>query len=475
MKEKALTFQIARAIVLAAIVLSTCLPALASTDKKLKPAREPLLNTGIESPFVKVVKAVRDSVVYISGVYEVNPKSSRYFKNENYHASGSGSGFIFKKQGKKIYILTNNHVVADARTIEVTLSDKSRYRAKVAGGDAKSDLAVIWIETDHPVKITTLGDSDKIEIGAWALAIGNPFSTTTRKDRRNLINMHDRSVTVGVVSGKGRSHLDFGPKNETPVFQDYIQTDAAINPGNSGGPLFDIHGRVIGVNAAILSSVNIGIGYAIPINLSKKIAQDLIKHGRVIRAYLGLVPQALDENLVSALALKSKGGVLVARVTDDTPAGKAGLKKGDVIIKFARQNINELNKFRMLVARTPIGETVDIVVLRKGKEKKLSAKLEEYPAKDLVTPVSIAVSSHWLGIRVKKKGSEELMVVGIEEYSPAYQSKLQRGDIILEVNHTPVKDWKDFKEISKALEAKKHITLYVKRGKENLFVGISNY
>ena len=439
------------------------------------PGSSGLLNQGIESPFITVVDAVRDSVVYISGVYEVELKSPQYFRNRKFRAPGSGSGFIFKKQGSRVYIITNNHVIDKARTIEVTLADKTKYRGKVAGGDPKSDLAVIYIETDYPVKIAALGNSDKIKVGAWALAIGNPFSQTTRTDKRNPINVHDRTVTVGVVSAKGRSHLDFGPRTETPVFQDYIQTDAAINRGNSGGPLFDIHGQVIGVNAAILSPMNIGIGYAIPINLSKKIAYDLIKHGRVIRAYLGLIPQEIDENLMGSLNLDSAGGVLVARVTDDTPAGKAGLEKGDIIIEFNKENVTELNKFRMLVANTKIGETVSIVVLRKGKEKTLSAALEEYPDKELVTPVSVPVSSHWLGIKVKKKGNDGLVVVGIEEYSPAYQSRLQRGDVILEVNNTEVKDWNDYKKISKDLKNEKHITFYVKRGKKNIFVGILHH
>lgn len=436
-----------------------------------------LLNQGIESPFIKVVEAVRDSVVYISGVHEVELKMPDYYKGGKYKGPGAGSGFIFKRKGKKVFIITNNHVIETAKTIEVTLSDKTQYRAKVAGGDPKSDLAVVYIETNRPVKFATLGDSDSIKVGAWAVAIGNPLCAKSEKGAREFTNVHDRTVTVGVVSAIGRSHLNYGPRAETPVFQGYIQTDAAINMGNSGGPLFDIHGQVIGVNAAIYSpaGLNIGLGFAIPINLTKKIVNDLIKHGRVIRAYLGIVPQEIDENLKNAFNLKSINGVLVSRVTDDTPAGIAGLKKGDIIITFDGKRVTELNSFRTIVADAKIGKKVRLVVLRKGEVKTLFADLKEYPQKELVTPISVPVSSHWLGIKVKQKGNEGVMVVGVEEYSPGYRSTIRKGDIILEVNDTMVKDWKDYKEIAKKLQNEKRITFYIKRKEKNLFIGVLNY
>lgn len=447
----------------------------ASKTNEPGPGKPLFLNPGVKSPFLKVVEAVKDSVVYISGVFEVGYRTPEYLGNHRFKTPGSGSGFIFRKTGNRVYIMTNNHVVHNAKTVEVTLSDKTRHRARIEGGDPKSDLAVISIETDRKVNIATLGDSDRIQPGAWALAIGNPFSQTTRTEKRRLINVHDRTVTVGVVSAKGRSQLRFGPGNETPLFQDYIQTDAAINPGNSGGPLFDIHGRVIGVNAAILAPINIGIGYAIPINLSKKIAADLIAHGRVIRAYLGLVPQEIDENLLAALNLSPAGGVLVARVTADTPAGKAGLKKGDVIVEFDGKKVTGLNRFKVMVAETRIGETVNIRIKRGQEMKTLQADLVEYPHPDLVTPVSVAVSTHWLGIRVRRTGQEGLQVTRIEPYSPAFQSKLQKGDMILEVNNILVRDWEDYKTVSKSLEKEKHITFYVKRGNSNLYIGIINH
>ncbi len=481
MKNKRRTHFAALIAAVAAVILAFSGTGFASTTPDSENNSKRLyLNQGVESPFVKVVEAVRDSVVYISGVYEVETRMPRYYGEKKYKGPGAGSGFIFKRQGRKVYILTNNHVIEKARTIEVTLPDQTRYRAEVAGCDPKSDLAVIYIETDRKVKIARLGDSEKVKVGAWAIAIGNPLpGILSRKDRRHLINFNDRSVTVGVVSAKGRSCLNFGPEAETPVFQDYIQTDAAINLGNSGGPLFDIHGQAIGVNSAMQSrspfGVNSGIGFAIPINLAKKIANDLIKHGRVIRAYLGIIPQEIDEDLAEALNLGSTEGVLVARVTDDTPAGKAGLKKGDIITEFDGQKVTGLNKFRMMVADARVGKKVKLVVLRKGKEKTLLAELKEYPEKELVTPTRVPVSAHWLGIKVKKKGNEGLVVVGIEEYSPAYRSRLRKGDIILEVSGETVKDWEDYKEISKKLKDKKHIVFYVKRGKKNLYVGIINY
>jgi len=481
MKNKRRTHFAALIAAVAAVILAFSGTGFASTTPDSENNSKRLyLNQGVESPFIKVVEAVRDSVVYISGVYEVEMRMSRYYGEKKYKGPGAGSGFIFKRQGRKIYIITNNHVIEKARTIEVTLPDKTKYRAEVAGGDSKSDLAVISIETDRKVKIATLGNSEKVRVGAWAIAIGNPLpGILSRKDRRHLINFNDRSVTVGVVSAKGRSCLNFGPNAETPVFQDYIQTDAAINMGNSGGPLFDIHGQVIGVNSAMQSrspfGVNSGIGFAIPINLTKKIANDLIEHGRVIRAYLGFVPQEVDEDLADALKLESVKGVLVARVTDDTPAGKAGLKKGDVVTEFDGQKITGLNKFRMMVADARIGKKVKLVVLRKGKEKTLLAELKEYPEKELVTPTSVPVSAHWLGIKVKKKGNEGLVVVGIEQYSPAEKSRLRKGDVILEVNDKTVKDWEDYKEISKKMKDEKLITFYIKRGMKNMYVAVRNY
>ncbi len=436
-----------------------------------------VLNPGVESPFIAVAEAVRDTVVYITGDHEIEFRSPKYGERRKFRGPSAGSGFIFRREDKTVYILTNNHVIDSAKTIEVTLSDHSQYRARVMGGDGKTDLAVITVETDRPVKIAELGDSDKLRLGAWALAIGNPFPATIGRDKSRLVNIHDRTLTVGVVGGKGRSHLDFGKNAETPVFQDYIQTDAAINSGNSGGPLFDIHGRVIGVNAAALSlgNGNIGIGFAIPVNIAKKIADDLIVHGRVLRAYLGIVPQEIDEDLAKYLGLENTDGVLVARVTDDTPAGKAGLEKGDVIIEFDGKPVSELNKFKVAVAEAEIGKKTEIGVLRKGEKLLLTAELREYEDKDLVTPIKVPTSAHWLGINVKEKKKEGLLVVDIEEYSPAYQSKLRKGDIILEVNGEVVKDWEDYKKISRKLKDEKHIVFYIKRGGNNRYVGVENY
>ena len=436
-----------------------------------------LLNPDVESPFIAVTDAVRDTVVYITGDHEIELRSPRYGEKRKYRGPSAGSGFIFRRDGRTVYILTNNHVIDNAKTIEVTLSDQSRFRGRVMGGDPKTDLAVIAVETGQPVKIAELGDSDKLRLGAWALAIGNPFPMTLNKDKSRLVNVHDRTLTVGVVGGKGRSHLDFGEGAETPVFQDYIQTDAAINSGNSGGPLFDIHGRVIGVNAASLSlrNGNIGIGFAIPVNIAKKIADDLITHGRVLRAYLGIVPQEIDEDLAGYLGLEDTDGVLVARVTDDTPAGKAGLEKGDVIVEFDGKPVTELNKFKMTVAEAKIGKKTEIGVLRKGEKILLTAELREYEDKELVTPIKVPTSAHWLGINVKEKKKEGLLVVDIEEYSPAYQSKLRKGDIILEVNGEVVKDWEDYKKISRKLKDEKQIVFYIKRGGNNLYVGVENF
>lgn len=447
-------------------------PVLALTDAGDKPDSNQYINQGFESPFVKVVKEVRDSVVHIACIKDKRYGTS-YFYRRNERGIYTGSGFIYKQEQGKVYIITNNHVVEKAKTIDVVLADKSRWAGELVGGDSRTDLAVISIETDNKVKIVALGDSAKISVGAWAIAIGSPF---TELGLDWTLNVLDRTVTVGVISGKGRSNMNLGSK--TPVYQDYIQTDAPINPGNSGGPLLDIHGRVIGVNTFIINpgaGGNVGIGFAIPSNITKKVVRDLIEHGKVLRAYLGFVPQKIDENLKEALNLDSTNGVLVSRVTSNTPAGKAGLKKGDVITRFDDNKVAGLDRFRVMVADTKIGKDVAIIVLRNGEEKILHATLKENPEDKIAGNINLPISSNWLGVKVSKEENQEVVVIGIEAYSAAEKSNLLRGDIILEINNELIKDWEDYKEISKKLKEEKYVVFYVKRGKKNLYVGIKNF
>jgi len=429
-----------------------------------------------KSPFVDVVKNIRESVVNIKVEFEVNsnqfsgqmPFNDDFFKfffpNPNIpkqspkrKSEGMGSGFIFKRDGKYIYIITNNHVAEHGQDGEltVTLADKEKYKAEIVGLDKESDLAVIKIKVDKSKKITVapLGNSDNLDVGDWAIAIGNPFGQGL-----------DRTVTVGIISAKGRSHFNFG--GDSPIYQDYIQTDAAINPGNSGGPLVNIKGEVIGVNAAITtpSRGNVGIGFAIPINLTRKVVNDLMTEGKVIRAYLGILPQEIDSDLRKSLKLDEVTGVLIAKVEQDTPAEHAGLKKGDVIVKFNNKDVPNVSKFRIVVADSKIGVKTPITIIRKNKEKKLFIKLIERPEKSVMKSGEVKTEkTNWLGLDVeslngdfaKKLKIEEkngVIITNIEGDSPAANSELRTGDIILEVNNQSIKTVSDYKKIIRELK-----------------------
>jgi len=294
---------------------------------------------GEHSPFATVAERVKPAVVNISAESVRESPHDRFFPyNDEFFrrffgipperfrtpqkSRSLGSGFIITEDG---YIVTNNHVVRDADKITVKLSDKSQFRAQWVRTDPETDLAVLKVDADHRFPTVQFGDSDSIRVGDWAMAIGNPFPELGL----------DRTVTVGVISALGRRGFSFG--GESPSYQDYIQTDASINPGNSGGPLVGIHGRVIGINSAIVSPSggNIGIGFAIPINLAKPVIDQLISSGTVERGYLGIMPQEIDKDMAEAMNLSTTEGVLVSEVTEDSPAGKAGFKVGDVITRFA--------------------------------------------------------------------------------------------------------------------------------------------
>ncbi len=431
----------------------------------------PLVEENGHSPFVKIVDELIGTVVNIKVEYEVSgsyknyssPLPEDFFKfffpqPENQRRSiNYGSGFIFRKDGDIVYILTNNHVVgkSDKADITVTLNDKTKYDAEVVGLDDKTDVAVIKIQVDKgkDIPIAPLGDSDWIQVGDWVVAIGNPFSENLRG-----------TVTMGVVSAKGRANLNFGA--DSPVYQDYIQTDAAINPGNSGGPLADIHGNVIGINAAI-SSVNggnIGIGFAIPINIVKTLINDLIDKGYVERAYLGILPQEITPALMKSLDLPNMDGVLIGKVEDDTPAAQAGLKKRDVIIEFDGEQVKNLNKFKLMVATKHVGDKVSMTLIRNGKEIKKTAKLEAYPETSTASRnKTVEDESNWLGIEVKSLNSnfaqqfnldidKGVIISKINVDSPAYDSNLNVGDVILEVGDKDIKDLDDYEKAIKKLQ-----------------------
>ncbi len=434
-----------------------------------------------KSPFTDIVKNARASVVNIKAEGEQKltlenqlPFNDDFFKYffpqmpDSRKYTSMGSGFIFKKDKNDIYILTNNHVIGKSKDVKitVTLADQEKLIAKVVGLDPETDLAVIKAEvTDKtPITVVPLGDSDKLDIAEWVVAIGNPFGELGL----------DRTVTVGVVSAIGRSGLNFG--NESPVFQDYIQTDAAINPGNSGGPLLNIKGEVIGVNAAITSTSggNIGIGFAIPINLAKKVAADLINGGKVVRGYFGISPQDITSEISKTLKLDEIAGILVAKVEKGTPAEDAGIKNGDVIVKFNNQKIQNTGKFRIIVAGSPIGKKIPIEVIRDNKVLSLNVSLKSRESDEEKTEETSTIKTIDLGIRVDELNSDlarrmnvqaenGVLITQVKNNSLAAEANLRPGDVILEVNKQKIMSVKDYQDIIKQAEKDqvKILLLYV--------------
>jgi len=439
-----------------------------------------------ESPFVAVAEAVSPAVVNISAEKVVESKYHDFFPFENdpffrrffpqpqtprkYRDYSLGSGFIIDKNG---YILTNNHVVSGADNITVKLSDGSEYKAKLMGTDSETDIAVIKIEARKPLPTVELGDSDAMRVGDWVIAIGNPFPQLGL----------DRTVTVGVVSAKGRKGLSFGGEG-TPVFQNYIQTDAAINPGNSGGPLCDIDGRVIGINAAITNptgmSFNIGIGFAIPINLAKTVLPRLTEGKQVSRGYLGIVPTNITKDLKDALDLPTTEGILVQQVQPNTPAAKAGMKTGDVIVTLNGKKVTDADQFRLQVAEIEPGKTIDLGVLRSGKKMELKVKLGERSKLLAATPQEKPQKQQqeekdWLGIQVET-ATEDLasqfgvaytkgvIVTGVDQGSIADDSEIQPSDIISEIDRKQILNKEDYTRIIKGLkDRKKAIAFLISR------------
>jgi Do/DeqQ family serine protease len=370
-------------------------------------------------------------------------------KEYRHKQRSGGSGVIVDKEG---YILTNNHVIEGADKVKVRLNDGREFTATVKGQDPRTDLAVLHIKAkDLPV--ATLGDSDKLEVGEWAIAIGSPFGL-------------EHTVTVGVISAKGRSGLGTG------TYEDFIQTDASINPGNSGGPLVNIDGEVIGINAMIIQP-GTGIGFAIPINMAKQILNDLIKTGKVVRPWLGLSVQDLTPEMVEHFKVKEKEGVLVGQVHPNTGAEKAGLQSGDIIKSVDDKPVKNVNELIKEIQKKKVGQKVKLNLIRDGKpltvevitsampdkpeiskevevEEKLGAKVQE------LTP-QLAARYRITGV---KRG---IVIISIEEGSIADEIGLQEGDVILEINRKKVETLKDFEKAIKDANFEKGVVFYLHR------------
>jgi serine protease Do len=370
-----------------------------------------------------------------------------------------GSGFIIDGDGS---ILTNNHVVENASKIVVKLSDDQEYEAKVIGRDAKTDIAIIKINAKTQLSAATFGDSDALEVGEWVVAIGNPFGL-------------DSTVTSGIVSAKGR-HIGQGP------YDNFIQTDASINPGTSGGPLINLRGEVIGINTAIFSRTggNIGIGFAIPINLVKELLPELRGKGKVVRGYLGVLIQKVTPEIAESLGMEKAYGALVANVSKGGPADQAGVKVGDVIIEFDGKEVKDSGDLPIIVARTPVNKKVRMKVLREKSEASLNVAVGELKDEEIV---ATAPEKGELGLTVQRltpqmaeslglEKAEGLVVTAVEPGSAADDAGIRRGDVIVEVDRKAVRSVDDYKKAVAGARQGRGILFLVRRGDSTLFLAL---
>ncbi len=382
----------------------------------------------------------------------------RQSPQRKYLQRAQGSGFIISADG---YILTNNHLVGetDEDGITVTLSDGRELTAKTVGTDPESDVALIKIDADN-LAFLELADSDALEVGEWVIAIGNPFGLS-------------HTVTAGIVSAKGRSGIGL------TAYEDFIQTDAAINPGNSGGPLVNLDGKVVGINSAIIGpGGNIGIGLAIPINMAKGIYSQLIETGTVVRGFLGILPQDLDPKLAESFGLKDSKGILIPEVTPDSAADKAGVKPGDIIIKFNGKTVEKAQELRNRIAMLKPGTEVEIVVLQDGKQKTLTAKLSERPAGGLASGeakvTELGLTVHDLPVDLSKRFDYTdltgVIVTNVEPSSLAELAGIKPGNLITEVNRRKINNTKEFNEAVENASEEGAVLLLVKDERGSRFV-----
>lgn len=449
--------------------------------------------SSLEDAFVEVTKKVEPAVVSISTSKTFKQRawtpcdafpegfredclqfySHPRQKEKEYKQQGLGSGVIIQEVSGDAYVLTNNHVVYGADEILVTLPDKREFKGKTAGSDKWSDIAVVKIELKKGEKApqAMLGDSSKLKVGQWAVAIGNPFGyDLTLDEGKGAIQP---TVTVGVISALGRTIEIQGT-----VYEDLIQTDAAINPGNSGGPLVNIKGEVIGINTAIYSPAggSVGIGFAIPINNAKEIVDQLLKQGKVAYGFLGIAMDEVDEKVAKHLGLPDKNGVLVGYVEPGSPAEKAGIKQRDVITRVNSLVVKSSKELSIAIKKLKPGTKVKLTLWRAMKEMTVVAVLSEFKE-------SVAQEKSWRGVMVediseKAKKYFQLTVeegavaAQVEPGSPSEKAGIREGDVILEFAGRPVKTAKDFYALAEKSGAKDEVMVFVQRQKQGGYIVI---
>ena len=414
-----------------------------------------------QKAFSLVAQKVTPSVVNISTVgrkrmvqpfFEMSPLFEDFFGEPQYQREKSlGSGFIISKDG---YIVTNDHVVREAESIQVKLSNDKVFTAKVVGGDQKSDIAVIKINaTDLPVAV--LGESEKLEVGQWAIAIGNPFGL-------------DRTMTVGIISATGRSNMGI------ETLENFIQTDASINPGNSGGPLLNVYGEVIGINTAIVAAGQ-GIGFAIPVDMAKPIFSQLIKNGSVSRGWMGVTIQPVTEELAQSFGLRQAKGALINNIMAGSPAEKAGIQQGDVITAFNGTEIKDPSHLQRLVAETAMGKPVKVTVFRNGKSLDISMVLTSADAAAKPRRDSRGGTekgqADLLGLVVQNVEGEGVVVADIARGSLAAEAGIRRGDIIVSINRQRISDLAGYQRSIRQAPGG-NLAILVRRGETSIYFAL---
>jgi len=448
-----------RPLVALSLVLAVALTSTPSLAADRSPAVTSVQSPGGTGTFAKLAEAVKPAVINVS----VEKKAAGAGRLEDFLGRrgapgdrtrrGVGSGVIVDASG---LALTNAHVVDGATRVEVVTVTGDKYQAKVVGADKKTDLAVLRIENakaDAKFPFLPLGDSDAVQVGDWVIAVGSPFGLQA-------------TVTSGIVSAKAR-HIGAGP------YDDFLQTDAAINPGNSGGPLVNMRGEVVGINTAIVSGGS-GIGFAIPSNMAKQISAQLVATGSVTRGWLGVSLQPLTSDLAASFGVEGGKGALVAEVQPQSPAAKAGIQSGDVIIEVNGKKVDSASDVVRTVGFAKPGEEARLTVWRDRARHTLTAKLGEQPGETAasrlgldVRPVTPALAQE-LGLT----GTDGVVVMSVEPDSAAARAGIERGDILRELDGKPIKSLADFERVTSGLAADKPASARLQRGSNSMYVAL---
>lgn len=477
-----------RLITALALVLTLNLSAFAATEQE----EDMAFVNRTSKAFINIVKKAKPAVVHIqvekSSTLSPSPLDrqleelfdhpmfeqffgpySKQFKQQprKYQRKGQGSGFIISRDG---IILTNNHVVDQADSISVTLSDNRVFDAQVIGTDPQTDVALLKINDPADLPVLPLGDSSQLQPGEWVIAIGNPFGLS-------------QTVTVGVVSATGRNSIGI---NE---YENFIQTDAAINPGNSGGPLLNGRGEAVGINTALFSRTGgyMGIGFAIPINMAKSIEQQLQKYGKVTRGWLGVVIQDMTADLATSFGLKKAEGILVSEVAESSPAAQAGVRAGDIITRINAASLKDVADLRNHIAMLAPESKVNLTLLRDGKEKTISVTIGEKPGSQKEGEKKPAASEkkekiEKFGLHLQELNEQNrrdyplgsgLLITDIEPNSPAHKAGLKPGQLVESINRKDVNTLNDLNKMIKDINKLENLLLRIRDGQYSIFIVLS--